>query len=89
MDDFKRLLINVWADNGMQQSIIDDAIDSGGSVSTPVFEPEEDNLIIHHDPGTILSLHMDYARDRDTKYDVSLCVFSFFVRSLFCLQGIH
>jgi len=57
-------LINVWANNDMQQSVIDDAIDSGRSVSTPVFAPEEDNLIMCHDSGTISSLHMDCGRDR-------------------------
>ena len=72
MNDLKRRLINVWAD--MQQRVIDDAIDHGGSVCTPVFEPEEDILSMPCVLRTILinaanyCYHLIVKIDRLTRY---------------------
>jgi len=45
VNDLKRRLINVWADTWQ--------LTSGGSVCSPVFEPEEDILSMHCDSRTI------------------------------------
>ena len=47
VNDLMQHLIDVWA--GVEQSVIDDATDSGAGVSIPVFKPQENILNIHCD----------------------------------------
>ena len=52
VNDLKRRLINVWLT--CSRASLTMQLTSGGSVCTPVFEPEEDILSMHCDSRTIL-----------------------------------
>ena len=47
VDDLRQNLIDAW--DAVEQSVVDDGIDSGADVSMPALEPQEDILNIHRD----------------------------------------
>ena len=47
VDDLRQNLIDAW--DAVEQSVVDDGIDSGADVSMPALEPQEDIFNIHRD----------------------------------------